>query len=78
MSDKEIARIDATMNNLVELTREQNIMLRQMLESLTETRTKQESHSERIGRLESDKTWLVRLILASLLTAAFAATKAVL
>lgn len=76
MPEKDIARIDVTMSNLVELTREQNTTLKKVLEMLTETRTKQESHSERIGKLESDKTWLVRLILAALITAVVAAVKA--
>ncbi|MDD9154953.1 hypothetical protein PVK64_01940 [Aliivibrio sp. S4TY2] len=76
MPEKDIARIDVTMSNLVELTREQNTTLKKVLEMLTETRTKQESHSERIGKLESDKTWLVRLILAALITAIVAAVKA--
>lgn len=76
MPEKDIARIDVTMSHLVELTREQNTTLKKVLEMLTETRTKQESHSERIGKLESDKTWLVRLILAALITAIAAAVKA--
>ncbi|AAW86513.1 hypothetical protein VF_2018 [Aliivibrio fischeri ES114] len=76
MPEKDIARIDVTMSHLVELTREQNTTLKKVLEMLTETRTKQESHSERIGKLESDKTWLVRLILAALITAIVAAVKA--
>ncbi|MGR6860815.1 hypothetical protein ACU5EH_20980 [Aliivibrio salmonicida] len=77
MPKEDIARIDTTMKHLVELTKEQNNTLHKVLETLTETRTKQESHAERIGKLESDKTWLVRLILAALITSTFAAVKAI-
>ena len=76
MPKEDIARIDATMKNLVELTREQNTTLHKVLETLTETRTTQEFHAERIGKLESDKTWLVRLILSSFIIAAITAIKA--
>lgn len=82
MSEKDIARIDTTMKHLVELTKEQNITLHKMLETLTDTRTtvaavctQLDSHSERIGKLESDKTWIVRLILAALITATIAAVR---
>ena len=82
MSEKDIARIDTTMKHLVELTKEQNITLHKMLETLTDTRTtvaavctQLDSHSERIGKLESDKSWLVRLILAAFIAATIAAIK---
>ncbi len=65
------------MKNLVELTREQNTTLQKVLETLTETRTTQEFHAVRIGKLESDKTWLVRLILSAFIVAIIAAIQAV-
>jgi predicted nucleic acid-binding Zn-ribbon protein len=82
MSEKDIARIDTTMKHLVELTKEQNTTLHKMLETLTDTRTtlatvcvQLDSHSERIGKLESDKTWIVRLILAAFIAATIIAIK---
>ena len=82
MPKEDIARIDATMKNLVELTKEQNTTLHKMLETLTDTRTtlatvcvQLDSHSERIGKLESDKTWIVRLILAAFIAATIIAIK---
>ena len=57
MSEKEIARIDAAMNNLANLMREQNSTLNKVLITLTKTQTIQVSNSKRIDKLESDKTW---------------------
>ena len=78
MPEKDIARIDATMKHLVALTQEQNTIMRQMLESLTETRTKQDDLTKRVVNLESDKTWMVRLIIGSLIAGAFGVAKALL
>lgn len=78
MPEKDIARIDATMKHLVALTQEQNIIMRQMLESLTETRTKQDDLTKRVVNLESDKTWMVRLVIGSLIAGAFGVAKALL
>ena len=75
MSEKEIARIDAAMNNLANLMREQNSTLNKVLITLTKTQTIQVSNSKRIDKLESDKTWLVRLIFGSVIAVAFAALK---
>lgn len=75
MSEKEIARIDAAMNNLANLMREQNKTLNKVLITLTKTQTIQVANSKRIDKLESDKTWLVRLIFGSVIAIAFAALK---
>ncbi|MBB1312510.1 hypothetical protein [Aliivibrio sp. SR45-2] len=75
MSEKEIARIDAAMNNLANLMREQNSTLNKVLITLTKTQTIQVSNSKRIDKLESDKTWLVRLIFGSVIAVAVAALK---
>ena len=75
MSEKEIARIDAAMNNLANLMREQNKTLNKVLITLTKTQTIQTTNSKRIDKLESDKTWLVRLIFGSVIAVAFAALK---
>ncbi|WED23506.1 hypothetical protein L3Q72_19900 [Vibrio sp. JC009] len=75
MSAQDIARIDATMSNLVELTREQNTTLKEMVKIQAETREAQKSHSKRIDRLEADKTWLVRTIFAIILAGLAAAYK---
>lgn len=75
MSEKEIARIDAAMNNLANLMREQNKTLNKVLITLTKTQTIQTTNSKRIDKLESDKTWLVRLIFGSVIAIAFAALK---
>ncbi|MGF1806087.1 hemolysin XhlA family protein [Aliivibrio sifiae] len=75
MSEKEIARIDAAMNNLANLIREQNSTLNKVLITLTKTQTIQMTNSKRIDKLESDKTWLARLIFGSVIAIAFAAFK---
>ncbi|MBP3142234.1 hypothetical protein ACTFQF_14150 [Aliivibrio fischeri] len=75
MSEKEIARIDAAMNNLASLIREQNKTLNKVLITLTKTQTIQVANSKRIDKLESDRTWLVRLIFGSVIAIAFAAFK---
>ena len=75
MSEKEIARIDTAMNNLANLMREQNKTLNKVLITLTKTQTIQTTNSKRIDKLESDKTWLVRLIFGSVIAIAFAALK---
>lgn len=70
MSEKEIARIDAAMNNLASLMREQNKTLNKVLITLTKTQTIQVANSKRIDKLESDRTWLVRLIFGSVIAIA--------
>lgn len=75
MSEKEIVRIDAAINNLAILMREQNKTLNKVLITLTKTQTIQVANSERIDRLESDKTWLIRLILGSVILTALTAFK---
>ncbi|WP_023604625.1 hypothetical protein [Aliivibrio logei] len=77
MSKEDIARIDATMKSLVVLTREQNTTLKKVLETLTKTRATQEFHTDRLSKLESDKSWLIRLILSSLIIATMVAIKAI-
>lgn len=76
MSAEDIARIDATMKNLVELTREQNESINKMVVTLTEMRVLQVADSKRIDKLEADKVWVVRLIIGGLITAAMIAFKA--
>lgn len=73
MPGQDIARIDTTMSNLVELTREQNITLNKMLIMQTTTSTNQASDSKRIDKLESDRTWGARLIIGALISAAIIA-----
>lgn len=77
MSKEDIARIDATMKSLVVLTREQNTTLKKVLETLTKTRATQEFHTDRLSKLESDKSWLIRLILSSLIIATMVTIKAI-
>ncbi|WP_172562569.1 hypothetical protein [Vibrio furnissii] len=73
MSAEDIARIDATMKSLVDLTREQNKTLKEMVELQAGTREAQRSLSKRITKLEDDRAWLVRTILALLIAGLFAA-----
>lgn len=75
MSLEDIARIDATMSNLVELTREQNTTLKEMVQIQAETREAQKAISKRIDKLEEDKTWVIRTILALLIAGIAAAFK---
>ena len=75
MSDIDIARIDATMTNLVELTREQNTTLNKMLIMQTEIGANQATDSKRIDKLEADKVWAVRLIIGGLIVASLVAFK---
>ncbi|GIC79493.1 hypothetical protein [Moritella sp. F3] len=75
MPGEDIARIDATMSNLVDLTREQNITLNKMLVMQTTTSTNQMADSKRIDKLESDRTWGARLIIGALISAAIIAFK---
>ncbi|MBD1567949.1 hypothetical protein [Aliivibrio sp. S10_S31] len=75
MSEKEIARIDVSINDLTKLMREQNSALNKILVTLTKTQTIQLADSKRIDKLESDKTWLIRLIFGSIIAIAFAAIK---
>ena len=72
MLEKDVTRIDTTMNNLVELTREQNTTLNKMLVMQTTTSTNQAADSKRIDKLESHNTWTVRLIIGGLVSATFA------
>ncbi|MDD9158549.1 hypothetical protein PVK64_20530, partial [Aliivibrio sp. S4TY2] len=78
MFKEDIIRIEMTMNSLVALTREQNATLKEMLETLTKTRTTQEFHNKRLNHLESDKTWLNRLVVAILITLVLTAAKVVI
>ncbi|MGF1906266.1 hypothetical protein [Aliivibrio salmonicida] len=75
MSEKEIARIDAAMNNLANLMREQSRTLNKVLITLTKTQTIQVSNSKRIDKLESDKIGLVLLIFGPVTAVAVAALK---
>ena len=75
MSEKEIARIDAAMNNLANLMREQSRTLNKVPITLTKTQSIQVSNSKRIDKLESDKIGLVRLIFGSVIAVAVAALK---
>ena len=73
MLEKDITRIDTTMSNLVELTREQNTTLNKMLSMQTTTSTNQAADSKRIDKLESDRTWGARLIVGGSISAAISA-----
>lgn len=75
MSEKEIARIDAAMNNLANLMREQSRTLNKVLITLTKTQTIQVSNSKRIDKLESEKIGLVLLIFGPVIAVAVAALK---
>ena len=75
MSEKEIARIDAAMNNLANLMREQSRTLNKVPITLTKTQSIQVSNSKRIDKLESDKIGLVRLIFGPVIAVAVAALK---
>lgn len=75
MSAEDIARIETTMENLVELTREQNESIKKLLETLIKVQTLQTVDSKRITKLEADKTWLVRSIFGLILAAVAAAIK---
>jgi hypothetical protein len=77
-NEKDIARIDANMQTLMEFAREHKVMLRDVVMLLTETRASHDALAVRVGALESDKTWIVRLIFASLLAAGFGLVKAAL
>lgn len=72
MLEKDVTRIDTTMNNLVELTREQNTTLNKMLVMQTTTSTNQVADSKRIDKLESHNTWAARLIIGGLVSGVFA------
>ena len=71
MPHTEIAKINVTMSNLKLWTREQNKTRQKMLVTLTETGAIQQAESKRIDQLESSRTWLVRIIVGSVMATVF-------